>query len=81
MSSFQPIQFAYLHEEPPRRGSVVWGLEYAWGDQSDAETYGGSGQGNMGSLEAAHVPFHGQPYSLNVTFPPLAVMFFKNEEK
>jgi len=31
--------------------------------------------------EAAHVPFHGQPYSLNVTFPPLAVMFFKNEEK
>src|SRR5262249_9809196 len=31
---------------------------------SDARTYGGSGYGNLGAVEAAPVPYHGQPYSL-----------------
>ena len=44
----------------------------------DAPLYGGSGQGNMGGVEAAPLPFHGRPYSLNITLPPLAVVFFKN---
>ncbi|MGH7830951.1 MAG: 1,4-alpha-glucan branching protein GlgB, partial [Candidatus Binatia bacterium] len=43
---------------------------------SDAGGYGGSGQGNLGGVEAAPVPFHGRPYSLNLTLPPLAAMFF-----
>jgi len=46
---------------------------------SDAETYGGSGYGNMGGVEAAPVPMHGRPYSLNLTLPPLAVVFLKSE--
>ena len=25
--------FAFRHETPPRTGSVVWGLDYAWGDR------------------------------------------------
>jgi len=47
---------------------------------SDAREYGGSGQGNLGNLEATPVPFHGFPYSLNLILPPLAAVFFKPEE-
>jgi 1,4-alpha-glucan branching enzyme len=42
---------------------------------SDATLYGGSGQGNMGSVETAPVPFHGRPSSLTLTVPPLGVVF------
>jgi 1,4-alpha-glucan branching enzyme len=48
---------------------------------SDSEEYWGSGQGNFGGLEAAKVSFHGQPYSLNLTLPPLSVLFLKSEEQ
>ncbi len=41
---------------------------------SDAELYGGSGQGNAGALEAAPVACHGRPASLSLTLPPLAVV-------
>ncbi|MEJ2672758.1 MAG: 1,4-alpha-glucan branching protein GlgB [Deltaproteobacteria bacterium] len=44
---------------------------------SDAHEYGGSGQGNLGGLEAAPIPFHGRYHSLNLTLPPLGVVFFK----
>ena len=48
---------------------------------SDSEEYWGSGQGNFGGLEAAKVSFHGRPYSLNLTLPPLAAVFLKSEEQ
>ncbi len=44
---------------------------------SDALNYGGSGQGNLGGVEAAPIPFHGRFNSLNLTLPPLGVVFFK----
>ncbi|HSD97379.1 MAG TPA: 1,4-alpha-glucan branching protein GlgB [Sulfuricaulis sp.] len=44
---------------------------------SDAVTYGGSGQGNLGGVEAAPVPAHGRYYSLLLTLPPLGVIYFK----
>jgi 1,4-alpha-glucan branching enzyme len=47
---------------------------------SDAPIYWGSGQGNLGGMEAAPIPFHGRFYSLNLTVPPLGVVFFKREE-
>jgi len=47
---------------------------------SDARNYGGSGQGNLGSLEAAPVPSHGLSHSLNLTLPPLAAVFLKMRE-
>jgi 1,4-alpha-glucan branching enzyme len=47
---------------------------------SDSHYYGGSGQGSLGAVEAAPVPNHGQPYSLNLTLPPLAVVFLKRAE-
>ncbi|MBM4332402.1 MAG: 1,4-alpha-glucan branching protein GlgB [Deltaproteobacteria bacterium] len=46
---------------------------------SDAREYGGSGQGNMGGAETAPVSFHGRPYMLTLTLPPLAAVFFKSE--
>jgi 1,4-alpha-glucan branching enzyme len=44
---------------------------------SDAADYGGSGMGNMGGVEAEAISHHGQPYSVNLTLPPLAIAFFK----
>jgi 1,4-alpha-glucan branching enzyme len=44
---------------------------------SDAVHYGGSGWGNLGGLESSPIPSHGQPASLNLTLPPLAVVFLK----
>jgi len=46
---------------------------------SDARVYGGSGQGNMGGVEAAPVPFHGRPCSVNPNLPPLGALFLKWE--
>jgi 1,4-alpha-glucan branching enzyme len=46
---------------------------------SDATMYGGSGQGNMGGLEAAPIPLHGRKWSLTLTLPPLGAVFFVNE--
>ncbi len=48
---------------------------------SDAGEYGGSGQGNMGGVEAAPIPYHGRTHSLNLTLPPLGILFFKPEAK
>jgi 1,4-alpha-glucan branching enzyme len=44
---------------------------------SDAREYGGSGQGNLGGLTAEPIPAHGRPASLNLSLPPLSVVFFK----
>jgi 1,4-alpha-glucan branching enzyme len=46
---------------------------------SDADVYGGSGQGNLSAIEAAPVPFHGRPHSLVLTLPPLAALFLSPE--
>jgi 1,4-alpha-glucan branching enzyme len=45
---------------------------------SDARDYGGSGYGNLGTVETSPVPYHGRPYSLTLTIPPLAIVFFAN---
>jgi len=47
---------------------------------SDAEEYGGRGQGNLGGLEADSIPFHGKEYSLSLTLPPLSILIFEKEE-
>jgi len=45
---------------------------------SDAQIYGGSGQGNYGGTTAEAVTSHNRPYSLKLTLPPLAAVFFLN---
>jgi 1,4-alpha-glucan branching enzyme len=44
---------------------------------SDAPLYGGSGQGNLGGVEAEAVACHGREFMLSITLPPLAVVAFK----
>lgn len=44
---------------------------------SDSRLYGGSDLGNAGGLQADPVPCHGRPFSLNITVPPLSVLYFK----
>ncbi len=48
---------------------------------SDAPLYGGSGQGNMGTLKAAPVHAHGHSNSLNLTLPPLAMVAFRRRKQ
>jgi 1,4-alpha-glucan branching enzyme len=43
---------------------------------SDARYYDGNGYGNLGGVEASPGPYHGRPYSLTLTLPPLAIVFF-----
>ena len=45
---------------------------------SDAAEFGGSGQGNLGGTRAHKFPWHGRPYSIEITLPPLAVVCFKS---
>jgi 1,4-alpha-glucan branching enzyme len=46
---------------------------------SDAPLYGGSGQGNMGAVDAAPIPLHGRRWSVNLTLPPLGAVFLMPE--
>ncbi|MBP7567894.1 MAG: 1,4-alpha-glucan branching protein GlgB [Burkholderiaceae bacterium] len=43
---------------------------------SDAADYGGSGMGNLGGVQAQFVECGGQPFRLEITVPPLAVVWF-----
>jgi 1,4-alpha-glucan branching enzyme len=44
---------------------------------TDAACYGGGNAGNGGGEHAEYHPYHNQPYSLNLTLPPMAAVFFK----
>ena len=44
---------------------------------SNANGYGGSGHGNAGGLWSQPISFQGRNHSLNVTIPPLGVVYFK----
>ncbi|MFN4259622.1 MAG: 1,4-alpha-glucan branching protein GlgB [Gemmataceae bacterium] len=48
---------------------------------SDALEYGGSGQGNLGGMETAPIRMHGRSACLNLTLPPLGMVFLKYEKK
>jgi 1,4-alpha-glucan branching enzyme len=43
---------------------------------SDAKHYGGSGHGNLGGVQAMPIPCFGRPWSINLTLPPLGIIFF-----
>jgi 1,4-alpha-glucan branching enzyme len=47
---------------------------------SDAKAYGGSGQGNMGGIEASPASFYGNfDFTLSVTIPPLGMVVFRKD--
>ena len=70
--NFTPLPRQGYHVGVPRGGYWQEVLN------SDAEDYGGSGQGNLGGLQASPANFHGRPFSLSITLPPLAAVFFKS---
>jgi len=69
--NFTPVLHANYRVGVPREGF--------WQEilNSDAPFYGGSGQGNVGGLTAESVPWHGRPWSVRLTLPPLAALFFR----
>ncbi len=42
---------------------------------TDSELYGGSGVGNLGAIAAEPKPWHDQPFSAELTLPPLGVLW------
>jgi 1,4-alpha-glucan branching enzyme len=73
--NFTPTTHLDYRVGVPRGGSWAEALN------GDATEYGGSGQGNPKTLRAEKVPWHGRPYSLNLTIPPLATVFFRSRRK
>jgi 1,4-alpha-glucan branching enzyme len=71
--NFTPIPRTSYRLGVPRGG---WWREAL---NSDAESYGGTGRGNLGGVEAAPVGAHGRYHSLVLDLPPLAALFFKAE--
>jgi len=69
--NFTPMTWHNYHIGVPQEG--------LWREllNSDAAIYGGSGQGNEGGRQALAKPFHGRPYSISLTIPPLGIVFFK----
>jgi 1,4-alpha-glucan branching enzyme len=47
---------------------------------TDVADYGGSGVGNMGSVQAETVPWHGRPASAVLTVPPLATVWLVHDK-
>lgn len=46
---------------------------------SDSQYYGGSNVGNGAGAMAEELPWHGRPYSIGITLPPLGAVAFKRE--
>ena len=70
--NFTPVPHAGYRVGAPRGGHWKEVLN------SDAEIYGGSGQGNLGGVEAVSRAVHGRPFSLSIMLPPLAAVVFKS---
>ncbi|MBI3005248.1 MAG: alpha amylase C-terminal domain-containing protein, partial [Ignavibacteriales bacterium] len=47
---------------------------------SDSSYYGGSNMGNTGTIPSDPVGHHGRSHSLNLTLPPLSVLFLKRKQ-
>ncbi|MGH8150702.1 MAG: 1,4-alpha-glucan branching protein GlgB [Steroidobacteraceae bacterium] len=69
--NFTPIVREHYRVGVPRGGF--------WRERlnSDACEYGGSGQGNLGGVEAAPVAAHGRPYSVTLRLPPLGALYLE----
>jgi len=44
---------------------------------TDAPSFGGTGHGNLGVVQATPVPWHGRDFSLNLTLPPLGAVLLR----
>jgi 1,4-alpha-glucan branching enzyme len=70
-----------LNFTPVPRSNYRIGLpfagEYAELINSDAAAYGGSDMGNFGRVYAHAEPWHGRPFSAEITLPPLGAVFLR----
>jgi 1,4-alpha-glucan branching enzyme len=57
----------------PRSGRWVEALN------TDSSYYGGGDVGNFGGVDAEPIPWHGQPFSAEVTLPPLSALWLVPE--
>jgi len=68
---------------PVPRTSYRFGVPSAgyWREilNSDSKTYGGSGYGNLGGMDAVPIPSHGHNYSLSLILPPFGIVFLKGK--
>jgi 1,4-alpha-glucan branching enzyme len=69
--NFTPVPRLNYRIGAPRAG--VWHEIF----NSDSEIYGGSNLGNGGRLETSGTPLHGQPFSLELTLPPLVTVLLR----
>jgi 1,4-alpha-glucan branching enzyme len=72
------VNFTPVVRESYRVGVPEHGY-YAELFNSDAREYGGSGAGNRGGVWAEEIPWVGRPFSLSLTLPPLAAVYFKRQ--
>ncbi|MGZ8603773.1 MAG: 1,4-alpha-glucan branching protein GlgB [Actinomycetota bacterium] len=78
----RPVLFVVNFTPVPRhryRVGVAQGGRWAELLNTDAELYGGSGQGNYGGVTADDVAMHGRDHSLALVLPPLAAVFLAPE--
>jgi 1,4-alpha-glucan branching enzyme len=75
-----PVICAANFSPVPREGYRL-GVPFAgpWTEilNTDSTLYGGSGLGNLGEVVAEKRAWHEQPYSLELTLPPLAVLWLR----
>ncbi|HWK88650.1 MAG TPA: 1,4-alpha-glucan branching protein GlgB, partial [Longimicrobium sp.] len=72
--NFTPVPRHQYHLGMPRPGTYRELLN------SDAEAYAGGNLGNQGAVETVPVAVHGQPQSLRLTLPPLAILVLKRQD-
>ena len=72
------VNFAAIPHENYRIGLPRTGT---WREviNTDAEMYGGSGVGNLGSVEAEPLPWHGLSASAELRVPPLGALWLRHE--
>jgi 1,4-alpha-glucan branching enzyme len=73
--NFAPVARHGYRVGAPRPGRWV---EVA---NSDAEIYGGSGDGNAAGVVSEREPAHGHPQSLALTLPPLSIIFLEHVDE
>jgi 1,4-alpha-glucan branching enzyme len=68
--------FTPMPREAYRVGVPLSGF-YAERLNTDSAFYGGSNVGNGGGVMAKPIPWHGRPFSIDVTLPPLGTLFLE----
>ncbi|MFC4776563.1 1,4-alpha-glucan branching protein GlgB [Paenibacillus sp. GCM10023252] len=72
--NFAPVQRNQYRIGVPMSGSYLELLN------SDAAEFGGEGISSGGSLKAERIPWHNQRFSLELTMPPMSVIWLKREK-